>query len=195
MIQIGEETLVHVHLILAARHQVDHAHDDQQPGRNNRADHTAPFRDLADPRKTLQGDQRGDPIDGQYDHDREEFVGGQRHVVLLVHADKGDRNSTEGEYGGVPDGRLDPLQENRQKTGSGPEGFAHPTKYAALLIREHGRQFGCDHGRRNQKDDGGKQIIEGRRKSIFGLGRQSSQTDHRRDIHDGEGHYAQFEPL
>ena len=115
--------------------------------------------------------------------------------MRLVHPDEGDGNGPEGEDRGIPDGRLNPLQEDGHKAGACAEGFPDPAEDSALLVGEHGGQLGCHHGRRNQKYDGCKEVVEGRRKTIFGLGSQSAQTHHSRHVHNGQRHHAELKPL
>ena len=74
--EVGEEAGREVHLVFAARGQVDNAEQDEQSRRNDGANHTAPLRDFTHPRKTLQGDKRGDPVDGHDNHEREYLVRG-----------------------------------------------------------------------------------------------------------------------
>ena len=73
---------------MSAGRNVDDAQHDQQARGNDRTDHAAPFSDFSDPSETFQGDQRGDPVDGQHHAEREDLVRGQRRVVHVVHADK-----------------------------------------------------------------------------------------------------------
>ena len=158
--QVGEETLRHVHVVVSAGRNVDDAQQDQQASGNDRTDHTAPFADLADPSQALERDEGGDPVDCQHHAEREDLVRGQRRVVRVVHADEGDRHGTERQYGGVPDRRLDPLQPDGQESRAGAVRLADPAEYTALFGGEHRGQLRGDHGRRDEEDDGGKQIVE-----------------------------------
>ena len=160
--EIGEETLRKVHVVVASGGQVDRAQYDEQSGGDDRADHAAPFADLADPVQSLERNEGGDPVDDQHHDEREGLVRGQRHVMRLVHADEGDRHGSEGQDGGIPDRRFDPLQPDGQKTRARSVGLADPAEHAALLVGEHGGQLGGDHGRRNEEHDGCEQVIEGR---------------------------------
>ena len=191
--QVGEESLREVHVVVASRGDVDDAEQDEQSGGDDRADHAAPLADLADPAEPLERDEGGDPVDGQHHDEREDLVRGQRHVVRFVRADEGDRHGAEGQHRGVPDRRLDPLQPDGQEARAGTEGLADPAEDAALLVGEHRREFGGDHGRRNQEDDGGKQVVEGRREPVDRLGGQAAQAHDRRHVHDGECHDTQLE--
>ena len=158
--QVGEESLAHVHVIMSAGTEVDDPEDDQQAGRDNRPDHTADFRNLADPRQPFQGDGRGGPVDDQYDDQCENFVRRQHHVVMRVHADKGDRDGSEGQHGRIPDRTFDPLQPDGQETRAGAHRFADPAEHTALFVGEHRRQLGCDQRGRDQENDRREQVIK-----------------------------------
>ena len=192
--EVGEESLRHVHVVVAAGRNVDDAQQDQQTRGNDRADHAAPFADFTYPSESLERDERGDPVDCQHHAEREDLVRGQRRVVHVVHAYKGDRHGAERQYGGVPDGRFDPLQPDGKESGACAVSFADPSENAALLCREHRGQLRGDHGRGNEEHDGGKQIVECRRKSVDGLCGQAAQTHYGSHVHNCECHHTQFEP-
>ena len=192
--QVGEESLRHVHVVVAARGDVDHAQHDEQPGGDDGADHAAPLADFADPVQPLERDEGRRPVDGQHDDEREELVRGERHVVGLVGSDEGDGDRPEGEHRGVPDGRFNPLQPDGQKARPCAVGLAHPAEDAALLVGEHGRQLGGHECRGDEEDDGREEVVEGRRGSVDRFGRESAQADDCRHVHDGQRHDAQLEP-
>ena len=56
----GKETLRKVHVVVASGGQVDRAQYDEQSGGDDRADHAAPFADLADPVQSLERNEGGD---------------------------------------------------------------------------------------------------------------------------------------
>lgn len=192
--QVGEEALRHVHVVVAARGDVDDAQHDEQSGGDDGAYHAAPLADFAHPVEPLERDEGGQPVDGQHDDQREELVRGERHVVGLVDPDEGNRDRPEGEHRGVPDGRFNPLQPDGQKARPCAVGFAHPAEDAALLVGEHGGQLGGHERRGDEEDDGGKEVVEGRRGSVDRLGRESAQAYDRRHVHDGQRHDTQLEP-
>ena len=161
--QVGEETLRHIHIVMASGRNVNDAQKDEQTCRYDRADHTSPFADFADPVHTFQGNERSDPVDGQYDYQGEYLVRRKGHVVRFVHADKGDRYGAEGQYRRVPDRRFDPLKPDGEKSRACAVRFADPAEYTALFVGEHGRQLRSHHGRRDQEDDCGEQVVECRR--------------------------------
>ena len=191
--EVGQEATREVHLRLAAHGQIDDGQNHQQPGRNDGTHQTAHLGHLAYPVEPLQRDEGGQPVDEQHHRQGVETVRGQQHVARVVHADEGDGHGTESQHRRVPDGTLDPLQPDGQEAGPFAEGFAHPAEHTALLVLEHGGQFGGYQRRRNEEYQGCKQIIESRAYTIFGLGRQSSQRDDRRYIHDSKREYAQFD--
>ena len=57
-----------------------------------------------------------------------------------------------------------------------------------------GGQLGGHERRGDEEDDGGKEVVEGRRGSVDRLGRESAQADDRRHVHDGQRHDTQLEP-
>ena len=191
--QIGEESLRHVHLVVPSRSDVDDSQNDQQSGRDDRTDHSAPFADLSDPADAFERDEGCDPVDGQHHDEREELVGGQNGIGLLVQSDEGDRHGAEGEDRRIPDRRFDPLQPDGKESRAGSERLADPTEDASLLVGEHRRQFGCHQRGGNQEDNRCKKVIERRRRAIDRFGRQPAQADDRRDVHDGERCHAEFE--
>jgi len=59
--------------------------------------------------------------------------------MYIIHANIGNGYSTEGQYGRIPDGTFDPLQENSQEAVSFSVSFTDPTKYPTFFVGEHGR--------------------------------------------------------
>ena len=53
------------------------AQNDQQTGRNDRSDHTPDLGNLADPRQSLQRDERSQPVDDEDNNERVILVIGQ----------------------------------------------------------------------------------------------------------------------
>ena len=74
LLQVGEETLRHIHIVVAACRDVDNSQHDKYSCGYDCAYHSAPFADFADPAKASEGNNRCDPIDGKHDDKREEFV-------------------------------------------------------------------------------------------------------------------------
>ena len=60
--EVGEEALGHIHIVMSSCTYIYDTQHDQQAGRDDRADHSAPFADLAHPSKALEGDEGRDPI-------------------------------------------------------------------------------------------------------------------------------------
>ena len=192
--QIGKEPLAHIHVVVASRTQIDDAQNDQQTRRNDRSDHTPDFGNLADPRQSLQRDERSQPVDDEHDDQRENLVRGQHHVVLRMNADKGDRHGPERQHGRIPDRALDPLEPNSEKARPGAHRLTNPAEHASLLVREHRRQLGGDQSRRNEENDGREQIVKRRRRPVNGFRGQSPKAYDGRHVHNRECHHTQFEP-
>lgn len=165
-----------------------------RPAGNDRSDHTPDFGNLADPRQSLQRDERSQPVDDEHDDQRENFVRGQHHVVLWMNADKGDRHGPERQHGRIPDRALDPLEPNSEKARPGTHRLADPAEHASLLVREHRRQLGGDQSRRNEENDGREQIVKRRRRPVNGFRGQSPKAYDGRHVHNRECHHTQFEP-
>ena len=158
--QVGEKSLAHVHVVMAAGTEIDDSEDDQQSGRDNSSDHTAEFRDLTDPGEPFQRNARCSPVDYQYDDQCEEFVRCQHHVVLRMDADEGDRDGSERKHGRIPDRTFDPLQPDGQEARSGAHRFADPAEHTALLVGEHRCQLGRDQRGRDQENDRREQVVK-----------------------------------
>ena len=184
--KVREKASVEIHVRSSTSHEVDNRQHHQQACRNNRTYQTAHFRYLAYPRHPFQRDESSQPIDAQHHHKGVESIGSQGHVVRIVHTDKGKRYRTEGQNSRIPDGTFYPLEPDGQEAHPLAKGLAYPTEHTSLFIGEHSGQFGCYQGRRDQKDDGRKKIIECRADTVFGLGRKSTKRHNGRYVHDSE---------
>ena len=73
-----------------------------------------------------------------------ERVESQRHIVRIVHPDKGDGYSTESQYGRIPDRTLNPLYPDSKETEPLTVGFSYPAEHTTLFVLEHRSQFRSD---------------------------------------------------
>ena len=176
ILQVREETLRHVHVVRTSCSNIDDAQYYQQACRNDRADHSAPFADLADPVQTFKRDEGRYPVDRKHCHQRIDLVRRKYSVAGIVHSDVCERYGTEGKYGRIPYCRFYPLKPYRKKSGPCAECFSDPSEDSSLLVREHGGKFSRNHSRRYQEDQCRKKIVECRRRSVNSFCRKTSKA-------------------
>ena len=160
--QIGEESLRHIHIIMAARSNINNAQNNEQTRRNDSTYHTTPLTDFTYPIQASHRYEGRNPIDSQHHYERKHFIRGQRSIVRIVHTDKRYRHGAKCKHRRVPNSRLNPLQPYSQETHTRAISLTNPAEDSTLLVGEHSRQLRRNHSRRNQEDDCRKEIIERR---------------------------------
>ena len=119
VVQFGKvrpETAAQVHLNLAAGCPIEDTEDDKKSSRDDSTDETADFRHLANPTETFQRDESSKPINNEHHDESVDLIVGQCHIACRVHADEGKRHCTEGKNSRIPDGVLEPLKPDGEKT-------------------------------------------------------------------------------
>ena len=162
-----------------AHDEPDDAQNDKTSGRKGRSQQHEPFGEFGNGIETFHGEQCGCPVEHDDDDAGEYAVIGQFRVEHV-----GQRAGGKSQHAWIPDDHFDPQKPDDEETEPVTIGLFDPAINATVPA---GTQFGCHKSDRNEEYDGRNQKEHDRTETIYGHGRQRTDTCHSGHHHERDG--------